>query len=296
MSILITGATGLIGRDLVNKLSSKYKVFGIYRTKKQDLKKIKNVIWVKHDFKKKFNKILKPAPKYIIHCAVDQRYSKKKIFKYINSNLTIIKNIIKYSLQNNVKLIINFSSIEVYGDIKKKLVDEGYQPQNQNTYDLAKELSEQVLYEQKVNFINIRLPGVLCEPSINGFKRPWLNNVFEKMQKNRIINVHNIKGKFNNLISTEEIARFLKFLIKKNILIRDTFNFACSKPIVLWKLLNIAKKKLNSKSKITEINDYKKNSFYISTKKLEQKLKYKTQSTKNIIEKYLENFIQYKKI
>ena len=37
--------------------------------------------------------------------------------------------------------------------------------------------------------------------------------------------------------------------------------------------------------------DYKKNSFYISTKKLEQELKYKTQSTKNIIEKYLENLI-----
>ena len=63
------------------------------------------------------------------------------------------------------------------------------------------------------------------------------------------------------------------------------------KPIILKDIFNIAKKKLNSKSKITEIKDYKKNSFCISTKKLEQELKYKTQSTKNIIEKYLENFI-----
>ena len=38
-----------------------------------------------------------------------------------------------------------------------------------------------------------------------------------------------------------------------------------------------------------------KNSFYISTKKLEQKLKYKNQSTKKIVEKYLDNFIQCKK-
>ena len=37
--------------------------------------------------------------------------------------------------------------------------------------------------------------------------------------------------------------------------------------------------------------DYKNNSFYISTKKLEQELKYKTQSTKNVIEKYLENLL-----
>ena len=51
----------------------------------------------------------------------------------------------------------------------------------------------------------------------------------------------------------------------------------------------MAKKKLNSKSKITEIEDYKKNSFYITAKKIEQELKYKTKSTKNIVEKYLEN-------
>jgi len=80
-------------------------------------------------------------------------------------------------------------------------------------------------------------------------------------------------------------------LIKKDITIRDTFNFVSLKPIILKDIFSIAKRKLNSKSKIIEIKDYKKNSFYISTKKLEQELKYKTQSTKNIIEKYLENLI-----
>jgi len=80
-------------------------------------------------------------------------------------------------------------------------------------------------------------------------------------------------------------------LIRKDITIRDTFNFVSLKPIILKNIFNMAKKKINSKSKITEINDYKKNSFCISTKKLEQKLKYKTRSTKNIIEKYLENYI-----
>ena len=54
----------------------------------------------------------------------------------------------------------------------------------------------------------------------------------------------------------------------------------------------IAKKKLNSKSKIIEIKNYNKNSIYITTKKLEKKFKYKNQSTKKIVEKYLDNFIQ----
>ena len=290
MTILITGANGLIGSDLVKKLSNKHKIFGIYRTKNDEVKKIKNVIWIKYDLKKNFKKKLKPSPKFIIHCAVAQETSKKKsISDYIDSNVTILKNMANYAKDNKVKLIINLSSVEVYGDIKKKLLDENYLPQNQNTYGLTKLLSEQVLYGQKINFINIRLPGVLCEPFQKKFTRPWLNNVFNKMQKNQNIVVHNIKSKFNNVIDTEEIVKFVKFLIKKDITIRDTFNFVSLKPIILKDIFNIAKKKLNSKSKITEIKDYKKNSFYISTKKLEQELKYKTQPTKNIVEKYLDN-------
>ena len=297
MSILITGANGSIGIDLVKKLSNKHKIFGIYRTKNHEVKKIKNVIWIKYDLKKNFKKKLKPNPKFIIHCAVDQELSKKKnISNYINSNVIILKNIANYAKDNKVKLIINLSSVEVYGDIKEKLLDENYLPQNQNTYGLTKLLSEQMLYSQEINFVNIRLPGVLCEPLQKKFTRPWLSNVFNKMRKNQNIVVHNIKSKFNNVIDTEEIVKFVKFMIKKDITIRDTFNFVSLKPIILKDIFNLAKKKLNSKSKITEIKDYKKNSFYISTKKLEQKLKYKTQSTKNIIEKYLENFIQYKKI
>jgi len=289
MTILITGANGLIGSDLVRKLSRKHKIFGIYRTKNDEVKKIKNVIWIKRNLKKKFKINLKPSPKFIIHCAVDQKFSKKKSTKdYINSNISILKNIINYAKDNKVKLIINLSSVDVYGDIRKKFIDENYLPQNQKTYGLTKMLSEQALYSQTTNFINIRLPGVLCEPLQKKFNRPWLNNVFNQMKKNKNIFVYNVKGKFNNVIDTDEIVKFIDFLIKKDITIRDTFNFVSLKPIILKDIFNIAKKKLNSKSKFIEIKDYEKSSFYISTKKLEQDLQYKTQSTKNIVVKYLD--------
>ena len=121
--------------------------------------------------------------------------------------------------------------------------------------------------------------------------RPWLNLVLNKIKKNQRIDIYNLRSKFNNVVDTDEIAKFIKFLIKKNIKIRDAFNFACSEPIILKKVLNIAKSKLNSKSKIVEIKNKKNNSFIISTKKLEKKLNYKTQPTDITIQKYLENFI-----
>ena len=93
------------------------------------------------------------------------------------------------------------------------------------------------------------------------------------------------------MINTEELAKFTNFLIKKKIIIRDTFNFACKKPLIIKEILNKAKKKLNSKSKIVEIKNHNKNSFCVSTKKLEHKLDFKTKTTKRAIEKHLENFI-----
>ena len=55
MKILITGANGTIGSDLVNFFSKENKVYGVYRKLNDTIRKIKNknIIWIKHDIKKK---------------------------------------------------------------------------------------------------------------------------------------------------------------------------------------------------------------------------------------------------
>ena len=52
MSILITCANGAVGKELVQMLANKYKIFGVYRTKNLEVKKIKNVKWIKHNLNK----------------------------------------------------------------------------------------------------------------------------------------------------------------------------------------------------------------------------------------------------
>ena len=291
MSILITGANGLIGNDLVKKLSNKHKIFGIYRTKNDKIKKIKNVSWLKHDLKNDIKIKLRPTPKYIIHCAVTHEFSKRNtISDYLDSNIISLNNIANYAKRNKAKLIINLSTITVYGEVKKNLLNENYFPQKQNILGLTKMISEQLLYDQKMNFINIRLPGILCESCKKNSFRPWLNNVFHKIKKNQNVDVYNLNSKFNNVIDTDEIKKFIGFLIKKNAKIRNTFNFACSQPQTLSDILNNAKLKLNSKSKIKKISSRKNIAFIISTNKLKKKLNYTTNSTNKIINKYLKNF------
>ena len=72
--ILITGANGTIGSDLVNFFSKKNKIIALYRTPNFVSKNLKNknIRWVRQDLKKKA--LGKINPKVIIHCAVSHEF------------------------------------------------------------------------------------------------------------------------------------------------------------------------------------------------------------------------------
>ena len=197
-----------------------------------------------------------------------------------------MKNVISFAKINETKLIMNLSSIDVYGNIKKSNLKEDYLPLKPGVYGKMKYLSEKMLFEEKINFINLRLPGVLCKKS-KDFEKPWLNKIIYQIKKNKVIYAYDLKKKFNNIINSDEIARLFKFIIKKNIIIRDTFNFASTKPINLYEILSYIKKKISSDSKIFELRDTGHNSFHISVKKLEKTLNFKTISTKKLLNNFL---------
>ena len=64
--------------------------------------------------------------------------------------------------------------------------------------------------------------------------------VFNKMKKNKKVTAYNLNSQFNNVVDTDEITKFINFLMKKKITIRDTFNFASSRPIKIKDIFKIA--------------------------------------------------------
>ena len=162
-------------------------------------------------------------------------------------------------------MIINFSSLKIYGKVNIKRLNEEYIPLKQDLLGLTKYLSEKYLFEQAVNFINLRFPGVLCSTKNN--PRPWLQTLINKIKNNNEVKVHNINSYFNNVIDTKEIARFILMIIKKRKNIRDTFNLSASKPLKLKSIIDIIKTKYHSKSKIKNI-EKKNKSFVLSISKI----------------------------
>mgnify|MGYP000856833676 CR=1 FL=1 len=288
MSILITGANGAIGFDLVNLLSKYKKVYAISRTKKGN-KKLKNVEWINHDLKKEIKLNIKSQLDCIVHCAVDQNFLNKSDKKYSRINLKIIKNVVNFAKKNNSKIIINFSSIEVYGNVKTKFLNERYKPVKPNIYGQTKLLIEKYLERTNLNFISLRLPGIFCKFQKN-LNRPWLNNVLKRLKKNDEIVVYNGLNKFNNIIDSYQISKIILHIIKDKIKIKNFYNFASSQPIILFSLIKKLKSKMKSKSNIVNLKDNNKVSFYISVKKLEKKYGFSLAPTKKLVYNHLKNF------
>ena len=181
MHIMVAGASGQIGRDIIQNLSKFNKIFATYRKKKSFFdKKNKNIEWIKLDLSKKIK--LKVNPKIIINCAATHEFSSKKnLQNYLDSNVISMANLITFAKLKKVKKIINLSTISVYGTVNAKLLSEDYTPINQDLLGRTKYISEYLLYNQPIDFINLRLPGVLC--SSKNYSRPWLKTIINKPKK-----------------------------------------------------------------------------------------------------------------
>jgi len=285
---MITGANGTIGADLVNYFSKDCKVYAFYRTKNKIVKNLRNenIKWIKQDLKNNIKVNIKPD--LIVHSVVTHPFSKKSSYKdYINSNIIALKNVIDFSKKKKVKNFIYLSSFKVYGDIKKSVLNENNVISNPTLLGATKLLSEQIIQQQKLNYVILRLPGVLSYLNRDP-RRPWVNKIINDLKKNRKINIYNSNKPFNNFIDTIEIAKFIKHLLKFKLFKKTIVNFSTSNPIKLKKLIIFLKKNIGSRSKIIYKKEKTEN-YYISNKKLDRYFNFKPFKTLNLITKILKS-------
>lgn len=282
MNILITGASGEVGYDLLKKFSKYAKILAIYRSKnyKTNLKH-KNIIWKKIDLSKTIQ--LRFKPDYIIHCAVVHEFSQlNKEIDFLNSNVLSIINLIEFIKKKKIKLknFINLSTFSVYEENKKtKIIDENSNINNKSLLSLTKSLSELLIINSGLNYINIRLPGVLT--GSDDHTRPWLKTIINKIKNNEEIHISNINQEFNSIIDTKEIFIFLRKIFNSK-LANENFNLCASQPIKIDKIIKIIRNKYNSHSKLIKVKS-SKNSIIYKNKKIIEKLKYNPASVEDIL-------------
>ena len=192
MRVLITGANGMVGKEIVYLLSKvkKYKLFLF--TNKRVKKGKKKIKLFYQDLAKPIN--YKFRIDAIIHCASKNPLSKlgNSSRNIYSTNIKITKNLIKFSNENSVKKIIFFSAMDVYGSIKKKVLFEDQKPLTPNLYGKSKTFSEKLFCNKNNNFqtICLRLPGIFVLDLKR--KRPLIISILKKIMNNENVHAFNL--------------------------------------------------------------------------------------------------------
>lgn len=143
-SILVTGATGLIGQTVIKallnaneNLNLNIKIYALIRNKEKAVKIFKNMgnnqglFYIEGDILEKKIMMLETID-YIIHGAsiTDSKDFIKKPVETINTGIFGTENILDFARRKKVKSVVYLSSMEVYGktteNIKLKERDIGY--------------------------------------------------------------------------------------------------------------------------------------------------------------------------
>lgn len=118
MKIFVTGASGFLGKNFINLVSNKKKIFCLSRKNK---KNYKNIFWVKGSLKSKLYKELM-GTEVIVHFAslgvLNKKITYKKLYK---TNVVDSLNFFKRAIKSDINKWIVIGSSSEYGAATRKV-------------------------------------------------------------------------------------------------------------------------------------------------------------------------------
>lgn len=198
----------------------------------------------------------------------------------VDSNILYLREVIEYACNNDIRELIFFSAVSIYGNQDKEDVCESDCIVEPNLYGVSKLLGEKLLSEAPFNVLSIRLPAVLGIRN----KTNFLSRCYTKLKSNEEIGLTNSDRLFNNFISVENIFEFLTSLkLKKQF---EIINLASKKEMTLMDIVMLMKVESGSHSKVASFGD-KKPFFNISTLKAQKEYGFIPSGAKETIVNWL---------
>lgn len=259
MKILVTGASGFIGREVCKRLFSEtdYEIVSASRSFNQNIDTIKQINISKIDKSTNWDEALKNC-NTVIHLASISHVSKSKKNKIRNDYMSINYdgsiNLFNQSIKNNVKKFIFVSSIKVNGDFNANNADFKFDdiPNPQNVYSQIKLKTEKKLISNSKNN-NIELiilrPALVYGENIKGN----LLTLYRWIHKSYPFLVIN-NDFFKSFLSIDNFITALILTIKVKNIKNEILLLSDPKPVTLIELLKKIAKYQNKKLYYFKIN------------------------------------------
>ena len=222
MKILVTGAHGMIGRNLLNVLNNQDFELLTPTITQLDLRIPKDI-----DKYLCYHK-----PDMIVHLAsiVGSLHDKElNPYKYLSENISIDNNIINAAYKNDIRKLINISSLLVYSNQKNKLLKEssimksGSIYLTENPYAVSKLLTLKLcssLYKQNNHFRFISLiPCSVfgCYDNYDVEKSHFIASSITKIHNNLtgVVKIWGDGKTYREVIFAEDFAKIISNVIQK---------------------------------------------------------------------------------
>jgi len=221
MHILVTGSEGLIGRELVSRLSrSNYKITCLDLKKKNFIKN-KNIFFLKKDLLKKnelFNSLKNKKINIVIHLAAFLGVKKTQRFELecLETNIMSTRNLLDICKKLNIKKIIFSSSSEVYGNLYKRPMKEDDPLSPVSAYGISKVCCETYIkaYAKKkiINYNIVRFFNIYGKNQKKDFVIPKFADL---ITKNKKIEIYGSGNQIRSYCHVNDAVSALIKVIKK---------------------------------------------------------------------------------
>ena len=227
MRVLVTGATGFIGSNLVNRLIDQgYEVSVLVRSKRNKILSHK-VTQIRGDLtiSSSLKKIAKNKD-IIFHLAAGLPHHHLSDEQYWAVNVKGLVNLLENCVGENIKRFVHISTVGIYGPTSQKGVNESSKLKLTDTYSITKFKAE----ETARRFLKEKgLPITIIRPTIGygpGDTRPGFISLFKLIKKKLFIPIGSGKNFFHtiyvdNLVDALILAATKKEAIGEDFIIGD---------------------------------------------------------------------------
>lgn len=249
-TILITGGTGFIGKNLIDSLKNEYNLILLGRTEKTNYK---NLSFYKCDISEISdleNIFKKEKTDIIIHLAT---YYKPKnnlddISGMIDTNVKGLTNLLELSIKYNINKLINTGTCFEFGNQDKKVKEESvYEPWN--LYAETKILAENLIDYYSKKGINVLTLKLFPPFGIHDNHKKLIPYVIKSALSNKNIETSPGEQKWDYIYS-KDIANAYKKAIDFDWKGHEKFIISNNRPIKLKEIINKILKLTNSKSEV----------------------------------------------
>ncbi len=241
MVIIVTGATGFIGRDLVKRLKEKGHNLSCLVRSTSNIKPLKelgvNIITADilniDELRRVFKEI---RPEAVYHAAAIVSNNDEKTALEVNTRST--SNICEVCLENGVRRFIYLSSVSVISGNHNVPLVEDLPYKASNAYGRSKIEAEKIVIGYRVKGLRA---AVIRPCMVYGEGEPHaLDNIFSKVRKRRfpVLNIEEMDALLN-LVYIGNVTDLLELVLWKEEALEGTFMVADKDPITMRRFLEI---------------------------------------------------------